>query len=117
MFGIKGRDTFNRPISTRAQIMLMIKKKWVRYFPFFLIFLIFSVIIFIAYVWYVYVYTKELTPEEETIYINEKKQEVIFRQKKFDELKDDILLRKERFDAQRQEYNDIFYQTKTNTIE
>jgi cbb3-type cytochrome oxidase subunit 3 len=109
MFGIKGRDTFNKPLSNRAQIAQMVKEKWLKYFPYLLIFAIVSIIIFLGYVWYMYVYTKELSVDEKATYINEKKQEVVFRQKKFDEIRDMINMRNENLNAQRVEYRDPFY--------
>lgn len=117
MFGIKGRDTFNKPLSDRAQIATELKKKWLKYFPYFLMFVIFSAVVFIGYAWYVYVYTKELTPDEKVIYINQKKQEVIFREKKFDEIKEVIIERQKRFQAPQNSYNDIFYHGTQNTME
>lgn len=117
MFGIKGRDTFNNPLSDRAKFAASLKERWLKYFPYFLFLLIAIVVTFGGYVWYAYVYTKELSEEETTIYINQKKQEVIFREKKFNELKDQIIQRAERFDEQRKEYNDIFYHVKKITTE
>lgn len=117
MFGIKGRDTFNNPMSDRARFVAMIKKKWLRYFPYLLFLLIAIVVAYGGYVWYVYVYTKELSEEESAIYVNQKKQEVIFREKKFNEIKDKINVRAEDFNAQQQDYIDIFYQENKNTTE
>lgn len=109
MFGIRGRDTFNKPLSNRAHLAKIIKEKWLRYFPFLLVFLALSVTVFSGYVWYVYVHTKELSKEEESTYVNQKRQEVIFRKKKFDQVKQQILNRKELFHTERSEYDDIFY--------
>ena len=113
MFGIKGRDTFNRPLSNRAQIVRVLKEKWLKYFPYILGFLMICSVSFSGYVWYVYVHTKELSASEETAYITEKKQEVTFRQNKFDDIKDEIIMREERYDAERADHNDIFYHTES----
>lgn len=117
MFGIKGRDTFNKPFSDRAKIARILKEKWVKYFPYFVGFLILAAMTFAMYTWYVHVHTKELTQSERDAYINEKKQEVIFRQKKFDQIKDGIIARQEKFGAESINKNDIFYHVKVEEEE
>ncbi|PID52335.1 MAG: hypothetical protein CR972_02560 [Candidatus Moraniibacteriota bacterium] len=117
MFGIKGRDTFNKPFTNRAKVARMLKEKWIRYFPFILILLACIVIAYVVYVWYVYVHTKELTETERMTYINERRQEVVFRKKKFDQVKDGIIMREERFNAKYEEKNDIFYHINTQKQE
>jgi hypothetical protein len=72
---------------------------------------------FLGYVWYVYVYTKELSEEEKTTYVNEKRQAVIFRQKKFDELKGLINARQDQYNAGRTEKRDFFYHLPDTIVE
>ncbi len=109
MFGIYGRDTFNKPKSNIAIFFTFIHDRWLKIFPFFLFFILVIVMIIVGNVWYKYVYTKELTGEEKTTYVNQKKSEVTFNQKQFDIIKERVQKRKERFSAEKQDYQDIFY--------
>ncbi len=112
MFGIKGRNTFNKPFTTdRTKFVRMAKEKWIRFFPFFLFFAMIVSVFFVMYVWYMHVYTKELTESESEKYINQKRHEVTFRKKKFDRAKDILNARKEHFDGAYVNKEDVFYHT------
>lgn len=109
MFGIKGRDTFNKPESTLEHIMSVIRQRWTRLFPILLGIVFLCFVATVVYMWYAYLYTKELTGEEKTQYVNQKKAEVVFRKEKFDQLKEKVLHRQEQFNTERQTYTNIFY--------
>lgn len=110
MFGIKGRDTFNKPESALEHIVSLVRERWTRYFPFLLGILFLFLMGIAVYMWYIYLHTKELTGEEKQQYVTQKKSEVVFRKEKFDKLKEKILQREGRYNAERTQYTDIFYQ-------
>ncbi len=117
MFGLKGRDTFNKPTSNFGDILKKTGKWWIKLFPYFLTLLIVICIVVMGYVWYTYLYNKDVTEEEKQQYIDKKNKEVTFKKEKFNELKNEIILRKERFEENRIEYEDIFYHTKKDIEE
>jgi hypothetical protein len=109
MFGLEGRDTFNKPRTKIEIFFSMVRKKWQKIFPWIIVMLFVIEICFAGYVWYYYVYTKELSAEEKAVYVNQKKNEVTFKKDKFDEVKDLLIKRREKFDREREVYADIFY--------
>ncbi len=110
MFGLKGRDTFNKPTSSVGMTMKKIGQWWVKSFPIILWIIVVYVIVVIGYTWYSYLYKKDVTEQEKKAYINKKMNEVTFKKEKFDTLKNEISKRQERFDKQKDEYRDIFYE-------
>jgi len=109
MFGIKGRDTFNKPTSDIGQLVSVFHKWWLRLFPYALGLVIVVAIGMIGYIWYTYLYAKDVTEVEKKEYVDKKNKEVIFKKEKFDALKGIVLLRQERFDAERESHKDFFY--------
>ncbi len=109
MFGIKGRDTFNKPVSDFGQIMRKMYAWWVKIFPYVLLVLFLCIIIILGRVWHKYLHTRGATEEEKQQYILKKKKETTFKKKQFEELQSAINLREENFNAERKEYHDIFY--------
>ena len=109
MFGIKGRDTFNKPQSDLMMFFGYVRKKWMKIFPVILGLTLIGILVFVGYVWYQFVYTKELTGEEKINYINQKKSEITFNREKFDATKDRVIQRKENYVRERETFRDIFY--------
>ena len=109
MFGIKGRDTLNKPQSDFARIGEYIRTRWLKIFPILLVLVLIFVLFFVGYVWHRFVYTKELTGDEKTNYVNQKKSEITFDKKRFDAVKERILERKELYERERESFNDVFY--------
>jgi len=112
MFGLKGRDTFNKPTSDINMIIKKAKKWWIKLFPYVLLTIIFCIIIVIGYTWHKYLYTKDVTETEKTEYVDKKMKEVTFEKEKFDTLREKIFKRQEQFNKQRGEYNNVFYKQK-----
>jgi hypothetical protein len=117
MFGLKGRDTFNKPTSDFGDIIKKTGKWWLKFFPYILGVFITIGICILGYVWYTYLYHKELSVQEKQEYIDKKNKEVTFKKEKFNEVKENILFRKEEYQKPRQEYVDIFYRTEVIDIE
>ncbi|MEA3323128.1 MAG: hypothetical protein U9Q12_02805, partial [Patescibacteria group bacterium] len=113
MFGLRGRDTFNKPTSDISDIMKKMRKWGAKAFPYVLGVLIIFIGSVIGYVWYTNMNTKNVSEEEKQQYIDKKSKETLFKKEKFDELKAIILLRQEHFDESRNEYSDIFYDIDT----
>lgn len=111
MFGLRGRDTFNKPTSDISSIMKKMREMGAKAFPYAMAILVIIIVSVIGYVWYVNMNTKDVTAEERKQYIDKKNKETLFKKEKFDELKKMVLLRQERFDESRSQYNDIFYNT------
>lgn len=111
MFGLRGRDTFNKPTSDMSSIMKKMREWGAKAFPYAMVVLVIIIVSVIGYVWYVNMNTKDVTVEEQKQYIDKKNKETLFQKEKFDELKKMVLLRQERFDESRSQYNDIFYNT------
>jgi phosphotransferase system glucose/maltose/N-acetylglucosamine-specific IIC component len=109
MFGIKGRDTFNKPQSDFALFFGFVRRKWTKIFPIVLSLILVCILSFVWYVWYAFVHTKELTGAEKTDYVNQKKSEVTFDKKRFDAVKDRIVQRNDFYTRNRQDFRDIFY--------
>lgn len=109
MFGLKGRDTFNKPRSSLGQIMENARKWWMKLFPFLIFALFVLIIVVIGNTWYSYVYVKGVSEQEKQEYINKKNKEVAFKKEKYDNLKQIIIKRGEHFNADRIEYANIFY--------
>jgi hypothetical protein len=109
MFGIRGRDTFNKPMSDTGDVMKKMREWGAKAFPYAMVVLVIIIGGVIGYVWYVSMNTKDVSGEEKKQYIDKKNKETIFKKEKFDELKSMILLRQERFDESRGQYSDIFY--------
>ncbi len=110
MFGLKGRDTFNKPTSDIGLIIKKAGQWWTKLFPVVFWVVIVYVVAVIGYTWYSYLYKKDVTEQEKKAYIDKKMNEVIFKKEKFDILKNEISKRQERFDKQKDEYRDIFYE-------
>ena len=110
MFGLKGRDTFNKPTSDVGASIKKAGRWWVKSFPVILWIIVIYVIVVIGYAWYSYLYKKDVTEQEKKAYINKKINEVTFKKEKFDILKNEISKRQERFDKQKDKYRDIFYE-------
>jgi len=112
MFGLKGRDTFNKPASDFSMIMKEARKWWIKLFPYVLWTIFFCIIIIMGYTWYVYLHAKDVSEKEKMEYVDKKIKEVIFKKEKFDTLKENVLRRQEQFNKQRAQYNNIFYKQK-----
>ncbi len=110
MFGLKGRDTFNKPTSDVGVTVKKVGQWWIKSFPNILWIIGFCVIAIIVYTWYLYLYKKDVTEKEKQAYIAKQMSEVTFKKKKFDTLKDIIIKRQENFDKQRVKYKDVFYE-------
>jgi len=115
MFGIKGRDTFNKPTSDVEEVLNKFHTIWLKYFKYLLLILLVINICIIGYIWYKYLYGKNITEKEKQEYIIKKKAEVTFKKKQFDELKQKALVRREKFEEEYSEQKDIFY--RENDIE
>ncbi len=109
MFGLKGRDTFNKPRSSSGQIMEDARKWWMKLFPCLIFALFVLIIVVIGNIWYSYVYVKGVSEQEKQEYINKKNKEAAFKKEKYDNLKQVILKRGEHFNTDRVEYTNIFY--------
>ncbi|HIP50333.1 MAG TPA: hypothetical protein EYG99_02685 [Candidatus Pacebacteria bacterium] len=110
MFGLKGRDTFNKPTSSIGMTVKKVGRWWVKSFPFILWIIVFYIVAIIGYTWYSYLYKKNVTEEEKHVYIDKRMSEVTFEKERFNLLKDMVSKRQERFDKQRDRYRDIFYE-------
>ena len=111
MFGLKGRDTFNKPRSTFEEKMQKFSVWWMKYFSYILLTLFFVALSVIGYIWYEYLYNKEVTEQEKQNYIIQKSNAITFKKEKFETIQQELNSRKEKFDAPRVEYRDIFYKT------
>lgn len=109
MFGLRGRDTFNKPTSDINAIMKKMREWGSKAFPYAMVVLVIVIASIIGYVWYTSMNAKIVSEEEKKQYIDKKNKETIFKKEKFDELKSVILLRQERFYESRGQYSDIFY--------
>lgn len=110
MFGLKGRDTFNKPTSDIGMIIKKAKKWWAKLFPFILLGIIFYIVVIIGYTWYIYLDKKDVSEEEKKEYIDKKMKEVTFKKEKFDAMRNVVSKRQERFNEQKDKYGDIFYE-------
>lgn len=109
MFGLRGRDTFNKPTSDINAIMKKMREWGNKAFPYIILVLIIVIASIIGYVWYTSMNAKIVSEEEKKQYIDKKNKETMFKKEKFDELKKIILLRQVHFNESRGQYNDIFY--------
>jgi len=110
MFGLKGRDTFNKPTSDIGMIVKKAKGWWIKLFPYMLLGIILYIIVIIGYTWYTYLEKKDVSEQEKKEYIGKKMKEITFKKEKFDILKDTVSKRQERFNEQKNKYGDIFYE-------
>lgn len=110
MFGLKGRDTFNKPTSDIGMIVEKVKGWWIKLFPYMLLGIILYIIVIIGYTWYTYLDKKDVSEKEKKEYIDKKMKEITFKKEKFDTLKDTISKRQEHFNEQKNKYGDIFYE-------
>ena len=109
MFGLKGRDTFNKPTSNIGMSVKKAGQWWLKLFPVVLWIIVFYIIVMIGYAWYSYLYQKDITDDEKGIYIDKKMSELTFKKEKFDTLKSIIIKRQEHFENQKVDYEDVFY--------
>ncbi|XLQ19900.1 MAG: hypothetical protein ACKUBY_04940 [Candidatus Moraniibacteriota bacterium] len=112
MFGLKGRDTFNDPVSNAGKIIKSARKWWIKSFKYILAVLAIFVAGTLVYFWYSYLYENEVSQVETVEYVEAKKKEVILEKKKFDNANDLIDARGSKFNEGRQEYRDVFYEDK-----
>ncbi len=109
MFGLEGRDTFNKP-RTRIYIFFStLQHKWQKIFPWVLVGLFIICMSIVGYVWYMFAYSRELTQQEKDVYVSQEQQKVMFEQERFDAVKATTQKRTEVFAQERQEFYDIFY--------
>jgi len=110
MFGLKGRDTFNKPTSNVGITIKKAGQLWIRFFPVVLWIIVGYIIVMIGYTWHSYLHKRDVTEQEKDVYISKQIKEATFKKGQFDALKNTISKRQEYFDGQKNEYRDIFYE-------
>ena len=70
MFGLHGRDTFNRPTSSLSQITSSVCKWWIKLFPYVLTILILVIGGVIVYVWHTYLYNIDVSDAQKQEHID-----------------------------------------------
>jgi hypothetical protein len=109
MFGIKGRDTFNKPKSSFGEKIQELRTWWIKYFSYILLLLLVLMVGFAGYIWYTYLYDKDVSEQEKQEYIIQKSGTITLKKEKFETIQTELEHRKEVYEAPRQEYKDIFY--------
>jgi hypothetical protein len=117
MFGIKGRDTFNRPHSSFEEKIKKMWDWWVKYFSYVLLIFFLVAASITIYIWYQYLYDKDVPEQEKQDYIIQKSSTIKFKKDKFEAIETELKQRKEAYDAPRKEYEDIFYGNIETSVE